>query len=199
MLIGIQAHTSTSKRSWAEEKCVLLALSLVNMWRDVSVLIFWEGLTKVSTPDYHHTYNLIGMPFRWIVALMNKCEILVLPDSGLLHLAGALGKKTIGLFGSTSPKSRILHYPNAIGITMELPCSPCWYAKCSEEFKCMCYITVDKVVETIAFVLGREVKKKNVNSILIQRMGGIGDLIMLTPALRELKKIYPKSKITFAY
>ena len=60
-LIGIQIHTSTSKRSWAEEKCILLALSLVNRWNDISVLLFWEGLTKVSTPDYHHTYNLVGM------------------------------------------------------------------------------------------------------------------------------------------
>ncbi len=197
-LIGIQIHTSTSKRSWAEEKCILLALSLVNRWNDISVLLFWEGLTKVSTPDYHHTYNLVGMPFRLVAALMNECAVLVLPDSGLLHLAGALDKKTVALFGSTPPESRISHYPNAVAVNMNLPCSPCWYKRCYEEFKCMCYITVDKVVDTIAPILGRKIDRNIVKSILIQRIGGIGDLIMLTPTLRELKKIYPEADITFA-
>jgi ADP-heptose:LPS heptosyltransferase len=197
-LIGIQIHTSTSKRSWVEEKCILLALSLVNKWKDVSVLLFWEGLTKVFAPDYHHTYNLIGMPFRWVAALMNECEALVLPDSGLLHLAGALGKKTVALFGSTPPESRISHYPNATGITMNLACSPCWYERCYEEFKCMCYITVDKVLETLAPILERKIERKAVKSIAILRMGGIGDLIMMTPTLRELRRIYPESEITIA-
>jgi heptosyltransferase-2 len=44
----------------------------------------------------------------------------------------------------------------------------------------------------------RKVEKSIVKSILIQRMGGIGDLIMLTPTLRELKKIYSEAEITFA-
>ena len=45
----------------------------------------------------------------------------------------------------------------------------------------------------------RALKDSDRSSIcIIRSVGGIGDVLMITPALRELKVRYPKSKLTFA-
>ena len=45
----------------------------------------------------------------------------------------------------------------------------------------------------------RALKDSDKSSIcIIRSVGGIGDVLMITPALRELKLRYPKSKLTFA-
>lgn len=38
--------------------------------------------------------------------------------------------------------------------------------------------------------------KKNIRKILISKQGGIGDVILATPILKELKRLYPESHIT---
>lgn len=40
-------------------------------------------------------------------------------------------------------------------------------------------------------------KDLNDKHILIESGGGVGDLIMFTPALRRLKELYPKCILTF--
>lgn len=190
-LIGVQIHSTATKRNWPEEKIRLLTLTILNTWQDSSVLLFYEGLVSTDKFSYPNVHNLIGMPIRWVAALLNECQVVVVPDSGLLHLAGALNKKIIGLFGSIPPELRISHYKNATSIYLEWPCSPCWYERCLHHHGCMENISVDMVMEKLEEVLNREVIKKKFGSkILVVRMGGVGDLIMLTPSLREVNKLY---------
>jgi ADP-heptose:LPS heptosyltransferase len=191
-LIGIQIHSSTVRRNWPEEKSLFLALSITAMWPDVSVLLFYEGLTKVSDYNYPHVKNLVGMPLRWVGALVNECEAMIIPDSGLLHLAGALSKKCVALFGSNPPESRISHYPEAVGVTLNFPCSPCWYKQCGNQFRCMADIPVDTVLNELSKLLGREITIVALNT-MITRIGGIGDLIMMTPALKSLNQFKGKT------
>ena len=196
-LIGIQVQATTTKRSWTEEKNLLLAFKILNTWADTSVLFFYEGLIERNPVIYPNIHYLIGYPIRRVAALINECSTMVVPDSGLLHIAGALNKKMICLFGSTTPNSRIKYYPNAMWIYLKYPCSPCWYNVCREQYKCMTDISVDMVINKIAKQLGRDAQKTKKN-ILVYRMGGIGDLIMLSPSLRALKKFNPKAKLTLA-
>lgn len=62
----------------------------------------------------------------WIAAILSRCRAAVVPDSGLLHLAAAVGTPVVALFGSTVPElgfapagsgHRVLERP--------LPCRPC--------------------------------------------------------------------------
>jgi len=94
-LVGIHVHTMSTKRNWPEEKLMLLAFQIVNTWSDTSVLLFCEGSTTGIFKDYPNIYTIFGLPISQVAALMDECEIFVAPDSGLLHLAGALKKKTI--------------------------------------------------------------------------------------------------------
>lgn len=196
-LIGIQVQATTTKRSWTEEKNLLLAFKILNTWADTSVLFFYEGLIERNPVIYPNIHYLIGLPIRRVAALINECNVMVVPDSGLLHIAGALNKKIVGIFGSTPPVSRVKYYPNATWLYLNYPCGPCWYNVCREQYKCMGDITAEMVMNKIAKQLNRDVQKTKKN-ILVYRMGGVGDLIMLSPSLKALKKFNPKAKLTLA-
>lgn len=196
-LFGIQVNSTSPKRDWPEEKISLLVFTILNSWLDASVLLFYEGLVSTNRLSYPNIYNIVGMPIRWVAALLNECQAIVVPDSGLLHIAGALRKKMVGLFGSIPPELRISYYPEAISIYQKFPCSPCWYEKCKNGHRCMESITVDMVMDKLSEILDRKIERRFGERVLVVRMGGLGDLIMLTPSLRSLHKIH-KSKIVLA-
>ncbi len=83
-------------------------------------------------------------------AIIKRSELLVCGDSGLLHLAVALGRPTVSLFGpgrqlKWGPRGE-LHQV----INRNLPCSPCTTfgttPECRFNAKCMGEITVNMVV-----------------------------------------------------
>ncbi len=55
-----------------------------------------------------------------------QIDVVVCPDSALLHLAGALNKKIVTIFGPIPPQSRINYYANATVLIKRLPCQYCW-------------------------------------------------------------------------
>lgn len=184
------------RRNWPEEKTRLTAFLTVSTWPTTSVILFYDGITEIKFKKYPNIYPIAGMPIRHVAALMNECEVFVGPDSGLLHLAGALKKKIVGLFGSIHPKSRLAYYPNARAVYHYYPCSPCWYSICTNRYNCMSDISVNSVLDRMGECLGT--KRKDTKSILVIRMGGIGDLVMLTSALKQLKKDNPQKDIYLA-
>ena len=198
-LIGIQVRTTSNKRDWGEEKALLLAFQIVNTWKDTSVLLFYEGLISERPKDYPNIHCIVGFPLYTVASLMNECECFVAPDSGLLHLAGALKTKIVGIFGSIDPKSRISYYQNAKSVSLYYPCSPCWENVCNGNHECMERIPVLSVIQKVGEHLGKTlVSKRNNNDILVIRRGGIGDLILLSNALRALKEQQSKSDIYLA-
>jgi heptosyltransferase-2 len=58
-------------------------------------------------------------------ALVQQMDVVICPDSSMLHVAGALNKKIVTIFGPIPPQSRINHYPNATAVFLDLPCKNC--------------------------------------------------------------------------
>jgi len=129
-LVGLQYSTSTFRRNWPIEKQKLLGFQLINTYNDISVLVFSDK--RIHDHIYPNFHYIEGMPIRHVAALINECELMVLPDSGLLHLAGALDRNIIALFGPTPPNTRICYYENAVGVWLNYPCGKenCWYSRC---------------------------------------------------------------------
>lgn len=90
-------------------------------------------------------------------ALMTACDAFLSNDSGLMHLASAVGTPVLGLFGPTDPRryapsgprDRYLHHP--------LECSNCYDAKTMSSCQartCLERITVEHVKSEIGDMLG---------------------------------------------
>jgi len=66
-----------------------------------------------------------GFPLRQIAAIMSHFDVMVSPDSGMYHLAAALGVDMVVLFSAIKPDLRVSKYHNFTAIAAGLPCQPC--------------------------------------------------------------------------
>jgi len=64
------------------------------------------------------------------IDLMALCDSIISNDSGLMHVAAALDKKLIAIYGSSDPHHTPPMHPNAVIEYLALECSPCFKRQC---------------------------------------------------------------------
>jgi heptosyltransferase-2 len=92
--------------------------------------------------------DLTGTDLREAILALAAATAAVSNDSGLLHVAAAVGTPTVGIFGPTSPWHWAPLNPLAATIQArnELPCRPCHKPVCRfGHHRCMTEITPDDV------------------------------------------------------
>lgn len=94
-----------------------------------------------------------------LIRVIGACDLVLSNDSGPMHLAAALGKKQVALFGATHP--RLGFSPmndNAVVLCRDLDCQPCslhgGHACPKGHFGCMTGIPAEKILGLIDQMLG---------------------------------------------
>jgi len=108
-----------------------------------------EGSLAAEIVGDSDARDLTGHDLRDAILALASAAVAVTNDSGLLHVAAALGTPTIGIFGPTSPWHWAPLNPLAatIEIKGELECRPCHKPVCRlGHHRCMREITVDEVL-----------------------------------------------------
>ncbi len=93
--------------------------------KDVEVTHKINVLTKNKCTDFGGKTNL-----GEAIDLMSLCDTVVSNDSGLMHVAAALNKKVIAIYGSSDPSHTPPMQPNAVIEYLGLNCSPCFKRVC---------------------------------------------------------------------
>jgi heptosyltransferase-2 len=89
------------------------------------------------------------------IALIARCDLFLTNDSGLMHVAGALGVPTVAIFGSTNPVTTSPMGEQTVIVRRPVDCSPCLKQECPTDFRCMGLVTVDEVFDESIRLLGR--------------------------------------------
>jgi heptosyltransferase-2 len=129
--VGICPGSSSPHKSWGEDRFAELAAILA---REVRVLLIGSEedrsavnaiLEKASgnRVDFH-----IGKDIGRIAGCLTLCGVTVTNDSGLMHLAGAVGSRPVAIFGPTSPLLGFAPaFEGSVVLSLGLDCSPCSY------------------------------------------------------------------------
>lgn len=113
----------------------------------------------------HEISNLTGtLSIDQSAYVLSRSRLLICGDTGLMHIAAALGIPTVSLFGSTHPILGYTPYysddaiPRALIQNSSLSCRPCTRqgrSHCPKgHFKCMMDISVDEIAQKVEGILG---------------------------------------------
>jgi heptosyltransferase-2 len=112
--------------------------------------------TEIAATGGPRVRDLTGTDLRNGILAMAAANVAISNDSGLMHVAAALGTPTMGIFGPTSP---YLWAPlNGLAATVQtttvVPCQPCQRPVCTmNEHRCMRDIPASEVAEIAQRVL----------------------------------------------
>jgi heptosyltransferase-2 len=87
-------------------------------------------------------------PVRHFAGLVGLCDVVVTGDTLAMHIALALGRRTVVLFGPTSA-AEIELYGLGEKIVPDMPCLSCYKTRCDFVPNCMDLISVETVVAAV--------------------------------------------------
>jgi heptosyltransferase-1 len=94
-----------------------------------------------------------------LAALIRRASVCVTNDSGPMHLAVALDRAVVSIFGPTDPVWAGPYRRDNAVLRADLPCSPCYLrqlSRCNFAHACMKDVTASAVIERVDGILAKQ-------------------------------------------
>ena len=137
-------------KMWFADRFAVVADALADEF-SARIILFGSSADRYTTDSVQRharndCINLAGeTSLKEAIAAISRCDLFISNDSGLMHLAGALGIPLVAIFGSTNPRTTSPVGERSVVIHKDVPCSPCLKKVCPTDFRCMDIIEVDDV------------------------------------------------------
>ncbi|HEY3129717.1 MAG TPA: lipopolysaccharide heptosyltransferase II [Acidobacteriota bacterium] len=161
-VIGINpgAFYGPAKR-WFPERYAAVADYLVTRWNAQILILGSAGESKIAREIQvsmkHAPVILTGSTtLRELMGLIEHCDLFISNDSGPMHLAAALQRPLIALFGSTDERATGPLTPGAYVIHKQVECTPCFLRTCPIDLRCFKKIEVQEVCKLADDILQAE-------------------------------------------
>jgi ADP-heptose:LPS heptosyltransferase len=92
-----------------------------------------------------------GLSLLRLASVMEGCRFFIGNDSGISHMAAALGLPTVAIFGPTDPRVWCPRGEKVVVVRKEIPCSPCpqeRFFQC-KNFECLKGIEINEVLKGV--------------------------------------------------
>lgn len=109
-----------------------------------------ESWLRAHAPDARaHVVDLVGRTSLGVLAgVATRCAVFVSNDSGAMHVAAAVGRPVVAIFGPTDERAT-----HPIGrhdvLTAPVFCRPCHLRDCPIDHRCMKRISIDRVFDAV--------------------------------------------------
>jgi len=171
-VILFHVGTTWQTKFWSEDGWIELGRRICSGFPHAGILLSWgnedERLTagRVAAAIGSRAQLLNRYPLKGIAAILKKVNLVIGGDTGLIHLAAAVGTSTVSYYrasdGSVSGPRGTRH----VIVQSPLPCTRCQKTSCDEDTKCRESITpeaiyagVEKLVRVAESSRGTEWKK----------------------------------------
>jgi heptosyltransferase-2 len=163
MIIGIQPSTSPAMRwkQWPLERYRDLVEKLIAEYPASHIVLFGspneaEMIAELARGLGSRVTVAAGKTnVKQVAALIQQCDLLISNDSGLMHVAVAVGTPVVAIYGPTDIRRTAPLGPQHTVIRHELPCSPCFKLEGDDQVRqcphhdCLMSITPDEVLQAI--------------------------------------------------
>lgn len=166
LMIGIAPGANHATKRWTVEGFSSVINYLINK-RKSKVIIFGNSEDRqiAQSLNINNKQFVLDTTGKLSIlesgVLMNQCDLVITNDSGLMHLASALKKKVVAIFGSTTEELGFFPYTTEYTVIQNnfLKCRPCSHigrTKCPKgHFKCIKEITAGQVIDAVEELLAK--------------------------------------------
>jgi heptosyltransferase-2 len=156
LVVIVPGGTFGPSKCWPSERFAQTADRLINSYSATVVVSVSPApaekriAKKICDLSKHKLVNLAETPLTLgeLKALFSIADLVISNDTGPRHIAIALKRKVISLFGPNNPVWTDTGYENEIKIVGQASCAPCARPVCKKpEHLCMQAITVEMVCD----------------------------------------------------
>ncbi|MDI6751785.1 MAG: glycosyltransferase family 9 protein [bacterium] len=203
-VISIAPGAHHYQKEWSAEKYAELAEELYKTY-SVGILLLGDEKDRALAERIKHLarceiQDLTGKTsITELACLIGKSLVFISPDTGPAHIADGLGIPHIVLFGPTA-RSFGFYPQRGVVVEKDLVCRPCSLhgEKPCKSKECLERIAVSEVMEATDAVLHNLAYTSTLpKKILVIQTAFLGDIILTTPLLKNLKERFPDAKIFF--
>ena len=153
--LGIVAGSANAPaRRWPPTAYARLASIAARRWDATPLLLGSEADRPINDAVRAacgvETADLTGCDLPDLVAALLRCRLVVSNDTGAAHLAAALGRPTVALFGPTDERRSAPRGATAATVSQPCFCRPCMASVCPLDHRCMATLSPETVVEAAA-------------------------------------------------